>query len=196
MSNGAAHRLDALNAEVAARTGNRVCPSHDAIKADAELFALLPYVGELDDGVDVLEIRNCACTSSIGRVVRASTRPLTDIVKECQMDAQELLARLRAADTAMDAAYTSLREVGGHASDNINLHGCPPATIALGKMIGTHEVASCGSTARDHVYDVVTVSLGDRAAHLYGEDRHPTTAEEAKEANNGSGIPGWGELPL
>jgi len=37
-----------------------------------ETWARAPFVGELDDGVEVLELRNCACRSTMAIVVRAA----------------------------------------------------------------------------------------------------------------------------
>jgi hypothetical protein len=34
-----------------------------------EMWKILPYVGDICDGVDSLEIRNCSCGSSIAQVI-------------------------------------------------------------------------------------------------------------------------------
>ena len=41
---------------------------------DANEWFELRYVGEIDDGVEVLELRDCACRSSLAIVVRESVQ--------------------------------------------------------------------------------------------------------------------------
>jgi hypothetical protein len=111
---------------------------------------------------------------------------------------QKLLTQLRMADVALQAAVIPLADLGGNASIDLAIHRAPLSLIAIAKMIARDgilpgcRVASTTSTERDHVYDVVRIDLGGyRAAHLYGVERLPLTADEAKIANDGAGISGW-----
>ena len=52
-------------AEQVAKTLPPIKRCHCGMCFDAESWARLPYVGIMDDGVDRLELRNCACSSTL-----------------------------------------------------------------------------------------------------------------------------------
>jgi hypothetical protein len=53
------------------------CPlNHDALKQDPAVWASLPFVGIQGDEVEMLELRNCPCGSTLAVVVNDGVHPL------------------------------------------------------------------------------------------------------------------------